>query len=92
MDTRILIVRLKNENEQLKKELEVLRGEGSTRVELDQQKRAVCEKMVNDFLQQEQSRDIMIVDDKLVLKQCLVFIRDKFLQLEEKVNDKTALK
>ena len=83
VDTRILIARLKGENDLLKKELELLRGNQPIGLELDPQKTEMCEKLVENFLSKEDSNDLMIVNDKLVLRKCLLFIKNRFFKMIE---------
>ena len=85
LDPAILVQKQKNEIEELKAELAMLKGKNQKSF-LEQSDLDECEKIVNEFLADETYTTKIELNDKLMIQECFNIIKKKYKFLEKKVN------
>ena len=85
VDPAILVQKQKNEIDELKAELAMLKGKNQKSY-LEQSDLDECEKIVNEFLQDETYTKKIELNDKLMIQECFNIIKKKYKFLEKKVN------
>ena len=85
VDPAILVQKQKNEIDELKAELAMLKGKNQKSY-LEQNDLDECEKIVNEFLQDETYTKKIELNDKLMIQECFNIIKKKYKFLEKKVN------
>ena len=91
VDPAILVQRQKNEIEELKAELAMLKGKNQKSF-LEQSDLEECEKIVNEFLADESYTKKIELNDKLMIQECFNIIKKKYKFLEKKVkSDKNEI-
>ena len=86
VDPAILVQKQKNEIEELKAELAMLKGKNQKSF-LEQKDLDDCEKIVNEFLNDESYTKKIELNDKLMIQECFNIIKKKYKFLEKKVKD-----
>ena len=84
VDPAILVQRQKSEIEELKAELAMLKGKNQKSF-LEQSDLEECEKIVNEFLEDETYTKKIELNDKLMIQECFNIIKKKYKFLEKKV-------
>jgi hypothetical protein len=84
VDPAILVQKQKNEIEELKAELAMLKGKNQKSF-LEQSDLDECEKIVNEFLEDESFTKKIELNDKLMIQECFNIIKKKYKFLEKKV-------
>ena len=84
VDPAILVQKQKNEIEELKAELAMLKGKNQKSY-LEQSDLDDCEKIVNEFLEDESFTKKIELNDKLMIQECFNIIKKKYKFLEKKV-------
>ena len=91
VDPAILVQKQKSEIEELKAELAMLKGKNQKSF-LEQSDLEECEKIVNEFLEDESYTKKIELNDKLMIQECFNIIKKKYKFLEKKVkNDKKEI-
>ena len=91
VDPAILVQKQKSEIEELKAELAMLKGKNQKSF-LEQSDLDECEKIVNEFLDDESYTKKIELNDKLMIQECFNIIKKKYKFLEKKVKtDKKEL-
>ena len=85
VDPAILVQKQKNEIEELKAELAMLKGKNQKSF-LEQSDLDECEKIVNDFLADDTFTKKIELNDKLMIQECFNIIKKRYKFLEKKVN------
>ena len=85
VDPAILVQKQKNEIEELKAELAMLKGKNQKSF-LEQSDLDECEKIVNYFLADDTFTKKIELNDKLMIQECFNIIKKKYKFLEKKVN------
>ena len=83
VDPAILVQKQKNEIEELKAELAMLKGKNQKSF-LEQKDLDDCEKIVNEFLEDETYTKKIELNDKLMIQECFNIIKKKYKFLEKK--------
>ena len=86
VDPAILVQRQKSEIEELKAELAMLKGKNQKSF-LEQSDLDECEKIVNEFLEDETYTKKIELNDKLMIQECFNIIKKKYKFLEKKVEN-----
>ena len=84
VDPAILVQKQKSEIEELKAELAMLKGKNQKSF-LEQSDLDECEKIVNEFLEDESFTKKIELNDKLMIQECFNIIKKKYKFLEKKV-------
>ena len=91
VDPAILVQKQKSEIEELKAELAMLKGKNQKSF-LEQNDLVECEKIVNEFLDDETYTKKIELNDKLMIQECFNIIKKKYKFLEKKVkSDKNEM-
>ena len=91
VDPAILVQKQKSEIEELKAELAMLKGKNQKSF-LEQSDLVECEKIVNEFLDDETYTKKIELNDKLMIQECFNIIKKKYKFLEKKVkSDKNEM-
>jgi len=86
VDPAILVQKQKNEIEELKAELAMLKGKNQKSF-LEQSDLDDCEKIVTEFLADETYTKKIELNDKLMIQECFNIIKKKYKFLEKKVQN-----
>jgi kinesin family protein 6/9 len=85
VDPAILVQKQKNEIEELKAELAMLKGKNQKSF-LEQSDLDECEKIVKEFLEDDTYTKKIELNDKLMIQECFNIIKKKYKFLEKKVS------
>lgn len=85
VDPNVLIARLKKENETLKSEIALLRGEKEYVDKLDENSKKKVETFIDDFIDDKEStgHQPFIFNNKLMISHCLLYFKQQFMKLEK---------
>ena len=87
VDPAILVQKQKNEIEELKAELAMLKGKNQKSF-LEQSDLEECEKIVNEFLEDDTYTKKIELNDRLMIQECFNIIKKKYKFLEKKVGSR----
>jgi kinesin family protein 6/9 len=87
VDPAILVQKQKNEIEELKAELAMLKGKNQKSF-LEQSDLEECEKIVNEFLEDDTYTKKIELNDKLMIQECFNIIKKKYKFLEKKAESR----
>ena len=93
VDPNVLIARLKKENESLKSEIALLRGEKEYVDRLDDASKKKVEAFVDEFLSDKESmgHQPFIFNNKLMISHCLLYFKQQFMKLDSTTGETKAI-
>lgn len=91
IDPDVIIARLKRENEELKSEIRVLKGD-NYKEQLTRDEEKMCEDFIDSYLNDKDNSRPCIIADKLMFNHSLAYFRNKFWRLKEESENAQNLK
>ena len=89
VDPSVLIQKQKSEIEELKAELEMLKGKNQKSF-LEKSDLEECDKIVREFLEDETFKVKIELNDKLMIQECFNIIKMKYKEMEKKLKAKSG--
>jgi kinesin family protein 6/9 len=86
IDPDVVIARLKRENEELKSEIRVLKGD-NYKEQLTRDEEKLCEDFIDNYITDKENSRPFILVDKLMFSHGLAYFRNKFWRLKEEADN-----